>query len=1181
MADEFYPESPSIFLRLRKDGIVLCANKAANALLEYWNIKEGEKAPQALRHEIRRVLTQNSPKDLKIHAGKTTYDAVLYPFPEKEYVNLEGFNISLRVLTEEKLSKREKQRLSLSNLDRVSPTCKSLQDILEQSALLIAKGLGTEFSRVLELNPDGTFIMRAGHGWKDGAINSVIVKEKSQAEYTLVLRRPIVLEDIETEPHFECSDFLSQYGIASGVTVLIGDINKPLVVVEVYSREKREFTKDEIYFLNSATFLLSEIIEHLHAEEEIRIHQQDLKKLIEKKTLEYTKANEKLVHEVMERRKIENKLQNNVKFLETLLDNIPSPVFQRDLNEIYVNCNESFARQIMGLPKEEVIGGSFREFQKRVPKELAEIYHKDDRSFIEKGGSNYYETKVVCADDMQRDFLFHKATYQDSSGKVAGVVGVMLDITQRKAAEKTFRKSEEKYRIAAEQTGQLVYDYDIESGRIYWAGAILQLTGYSPEEFKQVDIESWITNVHEEDRERTWKAHESCMKIGGKYLEEYRFRKKDGSCFYAEDSGIYLLDEEGQVHRIVGVIKDITERKLAGEILERNEERYRAVAVQTGQLIYDYDVKSNCSSWAGAIEELTGYSFEEFQGLTPDLWADHVHPEDREKAVKAHENCMKNGEKYLEEYRFRRKDGNYFPVEDSGVYLKDEGRGIYRVLGVIKDITERKKATERVRKSEEKYRIVTEQTGQIVYDYDRLTGKIEWAGAIKELTQYSLKEFQNFNRKGWELHIHPDDRKQIIEKLGMYRESGERFATEYRFRRKDGTYLYVEDSGIFLKDEQGHSYRDIGVIKDITGIKLASKKLKESEERYRSFMKNFRGIAFQGGLDFKLILLEGSVEEITGYRGEDFISGKVNWHQIILPEDWKKLVNNNERLKDDPLLFIEHEYRIRHRDGKIKWVREIVQNISDPTGKKRILHGSVYDITGQKEAEESLRKIEEIRKKEIHHRIKNNLQVISSLLELQAERFSEKEVLEAFRESQNRIATMAIIHEKLYRSKNSETLDFSEYLQKLTSDLLRSYNIRKDDIKMFLDIEEIFLGMDTAIPLGIIVNELVSNSLKHAFPQGRKGEIRIKICRIEENIKNKSISNITNNICAESSVNKSSQYSLVVSDNGLGLPECLDFRNTDSLGLQLVNILVEQLEGTIELQKGTETAFKILFKEND
>lgn len=660
----------------------------------------------------------------------------------------------------------------------------------------------------------------------------------------------------------------------------------------------------------------------VQAEEKLRVHQQELEKLFEKRTLEYTEANEKLAQEVTERRKVENKLQNNVQFLETLLNSIPSPVFQRDLNGTYVNCNESFARQIMGLPKDIVIGGSFQEFQKRVPKELAEIYIKHDKKLIEKGGSQYYETKVVCADGVQRDFLFHKATHKDSSREVAGVVGVMLDITRLKAVEKASRKNEERYRIAAEQTGQIVFD------------------------------------------------------------------------------------------------------------------------------------------------------------CNPD------------------------------------------------------------------------------------------------------TGEIDWAGAINEITGYSYDEFQKFNQKIWAENLHPEDRKKVIESIKRSFENGEKFNEEFRFRRKDGNYIHVEYSGVWIKDEAGRIYRALGVMKDITGIKLASEKLKESEQRYRSFMKNFRGIAFQVELDLTPILVDGSVEEITGYKANDIIFGKVGWYQIVFPQDRKRFFENREKLMNDPSLFIEHEYRIKHRDGKIKWIREIIQNVSDATGKKRILQGAIYDITRQKEAEDSLAKVEEIRMKEIHHRIKNNLQVISSLLELQAEKFNDQEVLEAFHESQNRVAAMAIIHEELYRSKNSETLDFSAYLQKLTSDLFRSYTIR-GDVRVQLDIEEAFLGMDTAVPLGIIINELVSNSLKHAFPPGRKGEIQIKLSRTEESKKNKSISNITNNIGSKCSVDKSIQYQLVVSDNGLGFPENIYFRNTSSLGLRLVNILVEQLEGTIELEKGAGTVFKILFKENN
>ena len=1031
-------------------------------------------------------------------------------------------------------------------------------------------------------------------------------------------------------------------------------------------------------------------------------------KFVKARVPEYVKINEKYIHEEAERQKIERNPRYNLKFLEMLLDSIPSPIFQRDINDIYVNCNESFARQIMGLPKEAILGGSFSEFQKRIPEKLIEFYYNCDRKLLENGGSHYCETSVTCADGIIRDFLFHKSTYRDDSGKIAGIVGVMLDITSRKKDETFFRKIEEKYRLVAEQTGQLVYDYEKESGQINWAGAIKELTGYSPEEFRQVDLTSWIEHVHHEDREKTWELYEKCLEDRGKYLGEYRFRRKDGSYFYAEDRGVCLQDSSGRVCRIVGVIKDITERKLARDILERSEERFRITAEQTGQLVYDYDIQNNRSSWAGAIEELTGYSLEEFQDFTSDIWAQHVHPEDREKAVKAHEKCIKNGGKYIEEYRLRKKDGNYIFVEDGGIYLKAEDSSICRVLGVIKDITERKlaqskleqsesryrliaektrmllyydnyidnkidwagaipqitgyghdefqkfrltnwislihpedmprvrfsheyclkyggdfheiyrlrkkngsyfyvedegvylkdekgrvymaagvikditekrSAQERLKESEERFRIAAEQTGQIVFEHDHGDKDIKWAGAIQDVTGYTIEEFSKFDNATWASHIHPEDRKRTLDEIRMYQKKESKFRVEYRFRRKDGNYIHVEDSGVYLRDENGRIRKAFGVMKDITGIKLASEKLKESEARYRSFMKNFRGIAFQMGLDFTLLLIDGNIEETTGYRREDFISGNIDCYRIVFPEDREKVFENRKKSANDPSIFLEHEYRICQSDGKSRWVREIIQNVPDPSGKKRILQGTVYDINRQKEAEESLAKIEEIRKKEIHHRIKNNLQVISSLLELQAERFNDVEVLEAFHESQNRVATMAIIHEELYRSKNNETLDFSAYLQKLTSELFHSYIVRKGYVDMHLDIDEIFLGIDTAVPLGIIVNELVSNSLKHAFPPGRRGEIRIKLYRTGNSDENKSISNSTNNIGSKSSVDKNIQYTLVVSDNGLGFPKNIDFRNTSSLGLQLVNILVEQLEGAIELNRSSGTEFKIRFKE--
>jgi len=203
--------------------------------------------------------------------------------------------------------------------------------------------------------------------------------------------------------------------------------------------------------------------------------------------------------------------------------------------------------------------------------------------------------------------------------------------------------------------------------------------------------------------------------------------------------------------------------------------------------------------------------------------------------------------------------------------------------------------------------------------------------------------------------------------------------------------------------------------------------------------------------------------------------------------------------------------------------------------------------------------------------------VISSLLDLQAEKFGnmkyvkDSEVLEAFRESQDRVASIALIHEELHEGEDTDTLNFSQYLEKLIGNLFQTYRFGNTDLSLKMDLEEnVFFDMDIAVPLGIIVNELVSNSLKHAFPDRGKGEIRIKLCRQEID---KSKTNIKSNNRKKDST--SAEITLAVSDNGAGISESIDIENSDTLGLQLINTLVDQLEGEIELKKENGTEFTI------
>jgi len=324
-----------------------------------------------------------------------------------------------------------------------------------------------------------------------------------------------------------------------------------------------------------------------------------------------------------------------------------------------------------------------------------------------------------------------------------------------------------------------------------------------------------------------------------------------------------------------------------------------------------------------------------------------------------------------------------------------------------------------------------------------------------------------------------------------------------------------------------------------------------------------------------------------GYKVADFTSKKLRYIDIIHPEDLDKIQKELFKRVESGCNEYNAEYRILTKSGEIRWVdeRTVIQKCTN--GQIR-LQGIILDITERKKAEEALLRMEEIRKKEIHHRIKNNLQVISTLLYLESGNFTDENVTEAFRNSQHRVKSMALVHEKLYQSEDMVSVDFADYIKNLADYLLRSYSLGNEKVSLKLDVEKIFLGMDTAVPLGIIINELISNSLKHAFTKGVEGEIYIKLQTSEEytawqegssrKVENKISGNSNSQTSSKRAVeSKKDKLILIVRDNGVGFPEKLDFRNTTSLGLQLVTTLVDQIEGDIELDTTAGTEFKISF----
>jgi PAS domain S-box-containing protein len=342
-------------------------------------------------------------------------------------------------------------------------------------------------------------------------------------------------------------------------------------------------------------------------------------------------------------------------------------------------------------------------------------------------------------------------------------------------------------------------------------------------------------------------------------------------------------------------------------------------------------------------------------------------------------------------------------------------------------------------------------------------------------------------------------------------------------------------------------------IQSMVRIKRAEEALRESEESYRSLVETSPDAIFLHE-EGKFVYLNPAAVRLYGAGTAEELYGKSAF-DIVHPDDRDGIRKRTASILATGAPAPLKEMRIVHRNGSIVDV-EATAGVSYYRGKK-VIQVIQRDITERKQAEEKIKaslREKEVLLQEIHHRVKNNLQIISSLLYLQSTRTEHPEAISALRESRDRVKSMALIHERLYESPNLASIDVGGYVRSLVSDLRRSYITEDSSVRLTVNVGDIPLGITEAIPCGLIINELVSNAMKHAFPKGRDGEITIRLQRAGAN-----------------------QIALTVSDNGIGFPEQVDFRKSPSLGLTLVNSLVGQLEGSIELDRSKGTAFTIRF----
>jgi PAS domain S-box-containing protein len=527
-----------------------------------------------------------------------------------------------------------------------------------------------------------------------------------------------------------------------------------------------------------------------------------------------------------------------------------------------------------------------------------------------------------------------------------------------------------------------------------------------------------------------------------------------------------------------------------------------------------------------------GYTREELlSGSVP--FSTLVYPDDLQRVAEEVKKYTAAGiDSFQQEYRIVTRDGTLRWVDDRTVTERDgEGR-VTHFQGTVMDISERKWIEQQLRFTQ--------------FAIDKTIDQAFWMTADSRLFYvneaacralgYTRQELEGMSIPDIDPTFPPE---VFAEHWRDIRENGS-VTFETWHRSKDGRVYPVEIRANYVVFD-GKEY-NCAFAADISERKRAEETLRESEQKFRVLVETLpAAIMLHQGERF--IYANPATSLITGY-GEAELLG-MNFWEWCREEDWDAIRERGRARLLGETEPPQYEYRMITKSGEEKWVM-VSAGITEYRGKPTII-ATLLDITETKRVEERMEVAlaeKTVLLKEVHHRVKNNLQIISSLLDLQSDSIPDDLSRGYLRENQNRVRSMALVHERLYLSRNLDSIDFGVYIRDLSQYLVDSYGVNAKGVSLMVNGTDVTLGINEAIPCGLILNELVSNALKHAFPAQGPGGISIDYAV------------------------ENSWISFRVADTGAGLPAGLDFRNTHSLGLQLVTMLVRQLRGRLDVESG-------------
>jgi len=834
----------------------------------------------------------------------------------------------------------------------------------------------------------------------------------------------------------------------------------------------------------------------------------------------YEAGNQKMIQcsirDTTERTRREEKSRETAEYLEKLITFTNTPTVVWDSQFRITRFNHAF-ESLLGRTAGEVLRQTLDSL---FPPARRQFALEKIQATLAGEQLQAVEVEVQSIDGDIRTLLWSAAPIFDKEGKVPiAAIGQGIDITERKRTEREiaslakFPSENPGPVLRINRDGIVLYANAASGGLLdLWGCAV---GGLAPQLWR--DLAAQV------------------LASGENKTEDIECAGKVFSIF------VTPVAETGYVN-LYG--RDITERKQAEGMLAKSEKRFRHLSELLPEIVFETDSKGNLTFANQYGIKSFGYSLEDLQsGIN--LFA-LVAPEDRESIKKRFAEILSGSEPASREFQAMRKDGGKFPILMHANAILEDGvpKG---VRGIAVDITERKKAEDRLGESEKKYRTLFDEA-PVGIAISTIEGKIiEVNKAQAEMLGYTVEELKGRNVN--EYYVSPDKRKEMIE---VFKKNGKVREFEIQISRRDGSII----TELLNLDEVQIGEKDFLFVtgRDITERLRSQKAIQASEARYRMLVENASEaiIVAQDGL---LKFVNRATSEMVGYPETELISRP--FPEFIHPDDRERVVASYWKRLAGKTAQSRYDIRLLTRDGGVKWV-EIGAVLIDWEDRPATLN-FLTDVTDRHKGEESIQaslREKEVMLREIHHRVKNNMQVISSLFNLQAGKTANEEYREILKEGQTRIRAMSLVHEKLYQSRDLSKIDLAVYIQSLADHLFNAYLTDSNRIRLETDLEEVPLDINSAVPCGLILNELISNSLKHAFPEGRKGLIRIGLKRGSDGT-----------------------IILRVADDGIGFPKDIDFLQFESLGLQIAKLLVGQLDGTIEIDRENGTTFTVTFRE--